>query len=50
MTDARDAIVRAFARLTAIRQNLPEHRLLDESWVREYHGVLDALDAGSDAS
>jgi hypothetical protein len=45
MIDATDSIVRAFARLIALRQNLPEHRLLDESWVREYHGVLDALGA-----
>jgi hypothetical protein len=34
MTDVHDAIVRVFTRLTALRQNLPEHRLLDESWVR----------------
>lgn len=45
MTDATDSIVRAFARLIALRQNLPEHRLLDESWVREYHSALDALEA-----
>ncbi len=45
MTEVPDAIVRVFTRLTALRQNLPEHRLLDESWVREYHGVLDELEA-----
>ena len=45
MADASDAIVRAFAPLTALRQSLPEQRLLDESWVREYHGVLDALES-----
>ena len=40
------ALVEAFARLTSLRQNLPEHEVAVK-YVNEYHEILDLLEQAS---
>ncbi len=43
MTDY-DEIMRAFARINSIKENIPEKVKVSEDWVIEYHAALDQVE------
>ena|SRR3989338_1661033 len=38
-----DKIIRLYSRLKSLRDNLPQHDILHERYVNEYHGILVEL-------
>ena len=49
--DKQDALVRAFATLSALRKNVDQIGAISEKYVREFHTVLDRLESiGIDVS
>lgn len=43
-SDQSDKLARAYARLRALRENLPEYRYIDEVYVEQYHEALRHLE------
>ncbi len=42
-----DEILRAYALLTSLRQNLPGHPEVEERWVREYHEAVTKIEGAT---
>lgn len=40
-----DQLLRGYARLNALRANLPERYEVEESWVHEFHAVVASMEA-----
>jgi hypothetical protein len=38
-----DKILRAYARIESIKENIPKHNWVSEDWVIEYHSALDEV-------
>ena len=40
----QDSLLRAYARLNSLKNNLPDRRTVHEKYVAEYHAILDAIE------
>lgn len=41
---AGDLILRAFSRLTALRENIPDDTKVPEKWARDFHDIITSLE------
>jgi len=45
-----DELARAYSTLTALRQNVPDKYEVDQSWVDDFHSVLDKIEKATSSN